>query len=467
MSTKILEEDMRFPQHMPDTHLDTVGHDIVRADLLALEHEIKADQFSASVEAMNKLLQEKKLPEKATRVERLLGKLGIGTVMTDEEAARVAVARDDLDRGYTDPEKHREQAEVDRAFVASRLDDARQALRQLDRTPAVTAVEASASIFKSMSPFQRTLFSKAKYNAWSELSVFTWLAEQRSATMPEDTEEQRRAKRLQEQEDDQRLLNFLQSHNEYIATHQNSPEFSDAVQEQKAVWSVGAKTALKKGYLHEQARSSLERVADVDVYEGDYFTTDFSHRSGYYRRGDVKQVCVARDEVEYATVHELNHALLETYGGDRILGQEWLFEAITEELALSFKSGSFGEFNTWEGAYEGPRRLLKTVLDLSDQLGAGVTFADFTYMYSAPQEEKLDLIQAINKKFHDNGHPDVSMLGSLADIFEDQYKQASVMFEGHRWDVILHHASIKTEAVLKDWAHNFLDDSRIVLRPTN
>lgn len=79
-----------FPQHMPDTHIHVLGHDIVRADLQALENQLEADASTERVAWMEQILAEKLAPREVSARERVLGKLGLrNDIMTANESGLV------------------------------------------------------------------------------------------------------------------------------------------------------------------------------------------------------------------------------------------------------------------------------------------------------------------------------------------------------------------------------------------
>jgi hypothetical protein len=406
-----------FSQYMPDTHIHTLGHDVVRADLQALENQIEADASTERIAWMNQIVAEKFAPHEVTAKERFLGVLGLrGDIMTQTEAGLVtSIKMQDIGN----PERLKPLIDEDVAYVDEALDQARAALFWLDGRQDPKRVQALVWMRDSLSPHQRALYKQEQEDDPS-ISLFKWLAEKKADAMPENTEEERQAKVLQEAEDKHRLLNFLQSHNAYLAQRQQSPEFVEAVNEQKKLFSQGVRTGIREGWLHESAKDSLARVGTFDVYLGDYFTTSFSHRGGYYMMGDTNQVSIAEGAEEHATVHELNHALLETFpdpsNNKQPFAHEWLVESVTEELAQTFKGAKFGDFNTARGSYAEYRDLLLTVLDIADQLKTGVTFSDFTRAYSAPEEEQDQIVQQIAQTFYDKGYPNFNIFADIKDM---------------------------------------------------
>jgi hypothetical protein len=418
-NSPIIQEDVAgdMPQHMPSTHPDTLGHDPVRIDLEALEHEIEANASDQRVEWMNKIVAEKLAPTQVSTTERVLGRLGIrDDIMTKKEAGLVtSTALQDVGNS----ERLQPMIEKKRKDVDDALEEVRINLLSLDDQDDPKRAESLVALHESLSPHQKTLF-KREFEEDPSLSLFKWLAEKKADNMPDGTEEERQAKELQEAEDRHRLLNFLQSHNSYLADRQQKPDFIRGVETQKRLFSKGVKQALKEGRLHESAASALDQVKHTRVYLGDFFSTNFLHRGGYYRIGDKNQVSVASGAEEYATVHELNHALLETFPDQanhtKAFAQEWLVEAVTEELAQTFKGAKFGDFNTSRGAYPEYRDLLQTVLDVADQLKTGIDFSDFTRAYSAPEQEQDQIIRQIAQTFFDKGYPNLNIFADVKDM---------------------------------------------------
>jgi aromatic ring-cleaving dioxygenase len=315
--------------------------------------------------------------------------------------------------------------EDDKAYVDEALEQARTALLWLDKQPDPKRIQALFWMNDSLSPHQRAIY-RSEFEENPSITLFRWLAEKKADTMPDNTEEEQRAKKDQEAEDKHRLLNFLQSHNAYLADRQQSPEFVEAVNQQKKLFTQGIKKGLSEGWFHDSAKEALARVGGFRVYLGDFFTTDFSHRGGYYIIGDKNQVSVGEGAVEHATVHELNHALLETFPNPedtrKPFNQTWLLEAVTEELAQTFKGGEFGEFNTNVGSYPEYRGLLRTVVDIARQLRTGVDFSDFTRAYSAPIEEQDEMVRQIADAFYDSGYPNYSIFADVESVMEQRLK---------------------------------------------
>lgn len=368
------------PKHMPDSHPDTLGHVAVRGDLEAFDMQNTSDYW------------------------RKMTKKGY---LIDEEVKEMEHISD----LYGDMAKER------RDYTHDYISRARDAIQWLGKKSEDDKLLPSFELFASMPDFQRAQLEQDEQDG-GEISLFDWLTEQKAQGMPDHTPEERRLKERQEYEDDQRLLNFFQSHNDQLARRSRSPEFVQAVDKQKSVWLEGTKKALEQGWLHPSAAKVLSRVNDLKVYEGDYFTTYLHKRGGYFRFSDVDFVSVAKGAEEYATVHEINHALLQTLPEDLSdpMAQVWLFEAITEELTQSFKTGNFGQFDTEVGAYREERELLAAILDVSHYLGAGIDFGNFAWAYSAPEADREDMLEEIKWNMFDAGYPDMNLFSGLNDI---------------------------------------------------
>lgn len=449
-----------FPQRMPDTHIHTLGHDVVRADLQALENQIQADASRDRIAWMNQIVAEKFAPHEVTASQRFLGMVGLrDDIMTQTEAGLVtSVKLQDIGN----PDRLQPLIDEDKAYVDEALEQTRRALLWLDKQHNPKRVQALLWMNDSLSPHQRALYKQQQEHDPS-ISLFKWLAEKKADGMQENTEEERRTKQLQELEDKHRLLNFLQSHNAYLAKRQQSPEFAEVVSEQKKLFSQGVKTGIKEGWLHESAKQILGRVDGFDVYMGDYFSTSFSHRGGYYMLGDTNQVSVAEGAEEHATVHELNHALLETFPDEanytKPFSQEWLVEAVTEELAQTFKGAPFGDFNTARGSYAEYRDLLQTVLDIADQLKTGITFSDFTRAYSAPADEQDKIVQQIADAFYENDYPNFNIFTDVKDILNARLGEIRANPDYQRLTKQKQRALAAQQAAasLRNWARSHTD----------
>lgn len=361
------------PEHMPDSHPDSLGYNAVRGDMEAFEEEQIAERLDREVR-------------------------------------------------HQEADYHREEAFVRRNFVKEELRDARIAIKGFKKADFYKRQEAAIAITRSMPYFQYEQFNKSLDEKFGTTLVgmneeddhlIDWITEEKAPSMPDSTEEERRLKQQQEIEDDQRLLNFYQYHNNRLAENSQSEEFVGEVNWQKEVWRNGVAKGIQEGWLHPDASRRAGMLDSVRFYEGDYFTTDFHSRGGYYRYSAGDVLSIAEDNVEAAVIHEINHIVLQTWPekdtetdsevhdeelGLELLAQTWGYEAVTEELTQSFKTGEFGRFDLSVGVYIEERGLLNTILQFANRMNAGVSFADFTRAYTAPASEQRVIMRDVESK---------------------------------------------------------------------
>ncbi len=182
---------------------------------------------------------------------------------------------------------------------------------------------------------------------------------------------------------DEQLHNFLQWHNYHMIEMGQDPEIQRRITEQKQLYKEALSDAVEVGILPQKSKDSLDRLDTIQVRIGDVFDTLMEDRGGYHFRS-TNFVVVDEQHIEFAVMHELNHAYL----GE--LPFVWLDEALTEHIAQSFKKGVYGRFDAngeKQGAYPVER-------DFVDALAFMIVADDGERTFESKEEVVFDLIKA-------------------------------------------------------------------------
>ncbi len=166
---------------------------------------------------------------------------------------------------------------------------------------------------------------------------------------------------LEDKATPEQFMNFVQWHNYHMNELNTNPEVQAEIVREKAEYKAAVKKFVDEGELPATA-VKIEEVDYCKVYIGDVFATLMQGRAGYYPSADAyprnRYVVVDKNNIEHATKHELNHAVMTGYK-DR-----WLNEAVTEHLAVSMRNSRVelvGDVVS-QGVYNEERALLDAVM---------------------------------------------------------------------------------------------------------
>jgi hypothetical protein len=159
----------------------------------------------------------------------------------------------------------------------------------------------------------------------------------------------------------EQFMNFLQWHNHYMIETNNDPKVQAGIETEKSEYKSTLDKFIADGELPVGAAKERE-IDYCKVYVGDTFGTLMKGWVGYYPRKDnpsIRYVIVGEYDIEEATKHELNHAVIAGFK-DR-----WLDEAATEHLAVSMKNGRVDLVHDLidQGTYNEERELLDVVMN--------------------------------------------------------------------------------------------------------
>ncbi|HMH31140.1 MAG TPA: hypothetical protein VK534_01545 [Methylomirabilota bacterium] len=221
---------------------------------------------------------------------------------------------------------------------------------------------------------------------------------------------------------DEKHVEFLKWHVNYIEHQQVDPEVQGEIYRGKQLYKSQVADAIKSGWLHEDAHQAIDKVDDVPVYIGDVFDTLMQERTAYYWGGRLSKIVIAGqidpglkqwnegnviNNISWVLKHELNHAVLGN------LGDRWLNEAVTEHIAqaLSYdgkpevidpsergKRLEIGRFYTEE------RELLAAVMQNGQENEVPAQLATLAYSagQSSPCASYPDFHYAVDKLWSDH-----------------------------------------------------------------
>lgn len=287
--------------------------------------------------------------------------------------------------------------------------------------PQSMRADCGVAVYESLSTFQQKIVQEWLGEDKDDLSkVLDWLVERPTKDLRGSAQGPGEEFPLRKADYDQRLLNFLQSHSEYIKGRQQDPEFLREVEVEKETWLLGVRYGVDSGWLDRSAIDRSERLDQIKVYEGDVFTTFAEDRNGYNLLGG-DNVVVAKDSTS-VTPHELNHNLLDGEDPDHYKEldlkkeaekAEWeRMEAMTEHAALVFR-GEILEVehdNGEVGVYNKEReKHLYDPVRKARYFGVDLKIADFMLFYSSEGEDREKYKRKITEKIaeiraHEEGY---------------------------------------------------------------
>jgi hypothetical protein len=182
--------------------------------------------------------------------------------------------------------------------------------------------------------------------------------------------------------DDKELYSFLNSHLEEIKKTQQSPEVMKGIEDIKAQYLSAQEQAVEDGWLHPNARSTMDKARSATVYIGDYWDELIDGVEGFQPHGEDFVVVYQtpakwsfRIRLFEVLPHELAHLQFDNDARDDdntavVIADEdiipyGLIEAGIEHINLGLMNGDFDILDpkqrTDDGAYEGDRLLLHTL----------------------------------------------------------------------------------------------------------
>lgn len=311
-----------------------------------------------------------------------------------------------------DPEGWRETANENRAHARNNLDSIRELLTEsldeegvmmLDNYCAISAPD-SIQAAKSLTEADRSVH-------WG-----TWLGEMA---------------------DDEQLLEFLRWNVDKTRKQQSDPAIGLEVEAQRVAYKEGIRRGISEGWLHPDAVAAIAEADGIKVYMGDIFDTSLKGFGGYHE-GNTDYVVIAVTDgfsssnlrivknVQAYTAHELNHAVLGSFG------LTWIDEALTEHIAQSINSGQpevlDPDMRGIEGIYPERRRLLATFLE-AGRKAVPVSLATKAYSDKKTPEEDSEFTQAVNDAWQHMLLPGESALKHMSDhvvMLEEQHLSALI-----------------------------------------
>ena len=258
-----------------------------------------------------------------------------------------------------------------------------------------------AELYEAMDQPQRDeLLAWEDDPAHEGLDAIDWMTEAPHKAMPANTRRERRLRDEQKRQDNDRIITFLAVHNRDIAERQQDPHFLAEVAREKTEWKEGVERGVEEGWLHPYALTRLHEINELEIYEGDAFSTLLRHRIAYVKRKGGG-VIIGPGAVKDSSKHEFDHAALQTWSSDpdNIFSLPWVFEPTTEEITLTQNGKPFDKLDLSIGSYNTLRGLIRDSIEVAMSYGAEVSFSDFTLGYSAPEHEQIARSREIKRSF--------------------------------------------------------------------
>jgi hypothetical protein len=274
---------------------------------------------------------------------------------------------------------------------------------------------------------------------------------------------------------DKELINYFQWHNAQIEAMQADPELQAIVNEEKAIFKRGIETGIDKAYLPLSALDAMNgadeaRVLFTDHYDssrlggvGGYvgktainvWNWEWSGEEAAFIAEPTDSGAPIEDNIRHATVHELNHLLLGSFG------PTWVNEALTEHINQAMHTGLWHILAQSEraddGGYGAYRDLLDCVLEPdTDAVSARtmswrdarfIPLSNLTYAYASGDKgrEGRDAVDRVYSDIEEvYGRPEILTLievrlkaieqtlphyGEVAYHFHNQSEAARIMLE--------------------------------------
>lgn len=285
--------------------------------------------------------------------------------------------------------------------------------------------EYGIAVYESLPRFQQeAIDEQQKEDHKPPSSVLDWLVERPTRDLRGEGQGPGEEFALRREDYDQRILNFLQSHGEYIKSRQQDPEFLQKVEFEKEMWTMGIQYGVDSGWLHTSALDRAEKLDDIEIYEGDDFSTFLQDRAGYHILGS-DDVLVGKDATD-AVAHELNHACLDGEDPDRYKNSDEALskeeyqelrermEALTEHGALVIRGELLDveECDAEKGVYNSERqKYVYGPVQRAQNIGVDLKVADFMLFYSAVGEDRDKYEQKITEKIAETKRLEEQYLG--------------------------------------------------------
>lgn len=216
---------------------------------------------------------------------------------------------------------------------------------------------------------------------------------------------------LTEKADDAQLMNFMQWHNHRMQELNQDPAIEARIMQQLEEYEVAVHRLVKDAWPPLEAHMFEDKVMRdlrrVKVHIGDVFSTTMREYGGYYPHQpdqNERYVIVGIDNVENATKHELNHAVLGSFK-DR-----WLDEATTEHVAVAMEIGEMKTIidASGQGVCNEERDLLDVVMTEGAEI---IPMDDLLKGYTEQKTEgaKDTFEQAVDKAWGQNALQDIGL----------------------------------------------------------